>query len=115
MESKPSAVVWVTVRGVQTRLEEKEFEAGLQSGRFSAGDLYWREGMEAWQSVPVASGTEMEKEPEKDPEALIASMNGWTHWVRRVFPSTRHHLGCCLRFADIRRASRRLPVNAGAK
>lgn len=85
MKSSPSVNVWVTIRGIQTRLNEKEFEEGLGSGRFSAGDLYWREGMASWQPVPVVSETETEKEPVRDPVAMIASMKHWTHWVRWVF------------------------------
>lgn len=73
--------IWLISNGVQTRIDDKEFEEGVKSGRFTPGDLYWREGMVAWQPVPVA----LETEPTKDPEALIASMNMWTCWARRVF------------------------------
>jgi len=73
--------IWLISNGVQTCIDDTEFEEGTKSGRFTPGDLYWREGMVAWQPVPVA----LETEPTKVPEALIASMNTWTRWVQRVF------------------------------
>jgi len=72
---------WLLAKGVQTQIDDKEFDEGLKSGLFASGDLYWREGMAVWLPVPVAS----ESEPAKDPEALIASLHIWTQRVRRVF------------------------------
>lgn len=72
---------WLLAKGVQTRMNNTEFEAGLKSGCFAPRDLYWREGMVAWLPVPMT----FEPESTKDPEALLASLNIWTRWVRRVF------------------------------
>jgi hypothetical protein len=66
-------MISVLVRGVQSEIQDAEFEEGLISGRFAPGDLYWREGMTAWQPVPI-----QEKElPENDPEILIHNMLKW--------------------------------------
>ena len=72
---------WLLAKGVQSRIDDKEFEEGLKFGRFAPGDLYWREGMAVWLPVPEAS----ESEPARDPETLIASMHAWTRRVRWVF------------------------------
>ncbi len=72
---------FILANGVQTRIDDKEFEEGLKTGRFGPGDLYWREGMAVWLPIPVSS----EAEPARDPETLIASMHTWTQRVRRVF------------------------------
>ncbi len=72
---------WLLAKGVQTRIDDKEFEEGLKAGRFAPGDLYWREGMAVWLPVPVPA----ESDPARDPEALIASMHTWTRRVRWVF------------------------------